>query len=92
MDELINVLVIWVVGIIAGMVLHSAGGHAGYNQRVRDWIERNLLGKQRCVHCGDITDNYCIIETGEPGQNWIEGVWVRLGYEGQVVCAECYYK
>jgi len=46
MDELINVLVIWVVGIVAGMVLHSAGGHAGYNQRARDWIERHLLGKE----------------------------------------------
>ena len=45
MDELINALVIWFAGILAGMVIHSAGGHAGYNQRVRDWIERNILGK-----------------------------------------------
>ena len=62
MDELINVLVIWVVGIVAGMVLHSAGGHAGYNQRVRDWIEKNILmghqWKYRCKSCGYKTDSH----------------------------------
>ena len=50
------------------------------------------LEKRRCAHCGDVTDDYCIIEVGPPGQNWIEDVWVKLGYEGEVICSECYYK
>lgn len=45
-----------------------------------------------CSHCGCETDNYCIIEKGPPGENWIEDIWVKLGYGGKPVCAECYYK
>ena len=47
---------------------------------------------RKCAHCGDETDDYCIIEKGPPGQNPIEDVWVRLGYEGKPVCVECYFK
>ena len=53
---------------------------------------RSKARKAKCSHCGSDTEDYCIIETGPPGQNWIEGVWVRLGYEGKPVCSECYYK
>lgn len=48
--------------------------------------------KVNCTHCGSETDDYCIIEKGPPGENWIEDIWVRLGYEGKPVCVECYYK
>jgi len=45
-----------------------------------------------CVHCGDSTDNYCIIEDCTREENWIEYIWVKLGFVGQPICAECYYK
>lgn len=50
------------------------------------------MEKVVCSHCGFETDDYCIIEGGQPGENWIEDVWVKLGYEGKPVCVECYYK
>lgn len=47
---------------------------------------------RECAHCGDLTTNYCMIERGPVEENWIEDVWVRLGFEGEPICAECYYK
>jgi len=78
MDEFINALVIGFAGIIFGMVLHSAGGHAGYNQRVRDWIEKHLLRKYRwryrCAECGYKSDSHvefqyhsCHLDAGKEG-------------------------
>lgn len=45
-----------------------------------------------CANCGVYTDNFCIIEKGAPGENWIEDVWVKMGMLGKPICGECYYQ
>jgi len=45
-----------------------------------------------CANCGVYTDNFCIIEKGPPEENWIEGVWVKMGMLGKPICGECYYQ
>ena len=51
-----------------------------------------------CVHCHEhstnIDDFYKILKwvAEENPDEWIEKVWLKLGYDGQLVCKECYYK
>ena len=50
------------------------------------------MEKRECANCGDVTDNFCIIENCTQKENWIEYVWVKMGMVGKPICAECYYK
>jgi len=66
--------------------------------------ERNttlIKGNQelKCAQCDcecDEEDSGIIGEIGKDGfpvrQTWVEDVWMKLGYKGQRVCAECYLK
>ena len=47
---------------------------------------------KECANCGDVTDNYCIIQKCTQEENWIEHVWNKLEMIGKPICAECYYK
>ena len=78
MDELINAIVLCIASMVIGAVFHSAGGHAGYNQRIRKWIEDNILRKYRykynCEKCCYKTDSHvefqyhsCYLNAGEEG-------------------------
>ena len=52
--------------------------------------------KRKCAQCQleyEEEELYQIAETEEQcGKNWIEKIWVKLGYQGEFICHECYFQ